>query len=203
MGDPEDALTLKITVIGESSVGKTSIIKRFVGDTFDENYSATIGFSFLSRTITYQDRSFTLNVWDTSGQERYRSLAQTYYRGSDACILVYDVSMPKTLEPLSYWYDEFTSLVRPSVGTGDVPLLLVGNKADLKYEGATVAEARQFAIAHNIPDHLLVSAREGTNVDGAFLKLLDRCIERWNSENHMAVPLGPPKPAQRTSRDCC
>lgn len=190
--------TLKITLIGEFFVGKTSIIGRFVDGTFDETYSATIGFSFLSKAITFRDQHYTLNIWDTSGSERHRAVAPNYYRGTDGCILVYDVSNPKSLEPLSYWYEEFSSRVQTGLEANAVPTILLGNKADLGYEESTVADAKQFAESHGIADHFVVSALSGQNIEQAFERMVELCsIHQESAFQSVAL-----RPSQREQRKC-
>ncbi|OHT12415.1 small GTP-binding protein [Tritrichomonas foetus] len=168
-------IALKITVIGEYFVGKTSIVGRFVDGTFDETYSATIGFNFLTKAIEYNGSSYILNIWDTSGSERHRAVAPNYYRGTDGCLLVYDVSNPKSLEPLAYWYDEFTSFVTTGLNAATVPTLLIGNKSDIGFAQSTAREAENFAEMHNIPHHFIVSARNGNNIDAVFKTMVELC----------------------------
>ena len=194
-----DSLTLKITLIGEYFVGKTSIIGRFVDGTFDETYSATIGFSFLSKSIKFHEQTYTLNIWDTSGSERHRAVAPNYYRGTDGCILVYDVSNPKSLEPLSYWYEEFSSRVHTGLESNAVPTILLGNKGDLGYEESTVEEAKLFAESHNISDHFVVSALSGQNIEQAFERMVELCAEHQESA-FQSVLL---RPSQRQPRKKC
>ena len=171
----EQQTQLKITVIGEYFVGKTSVINRFVDGTFDNIYSATIGFSFLSKKIFIEEKPFLLNIWDTSGSERHRSVAPNYYRGSDGCILVYDLTNPSSLSSLEYWYQEFKNLSINSGIENIIPTILIGNKADLSYEESTLKEAENFALNHNIEKHILTSALNGLNIENAFKSLVELC----------------------------
>ena len=165
-------VALKVTVLGEYFVGKTSIIGRFVGGVFDETYSATIGFSFLS------------NIWDTSGSERHRAVAPNYYRGTDGCVLVYDLTNPKSLNQLSYWYDEFNSLTEEKDSDEPIPVILIGNKADLQYNDEVEEEAMKFCRKHNIENHFIVSANTGLNVEEAFQSLVSLCQAHQKYEYH-------------------
>lgn len=179
--DENNSLQLKITIIGEYFVGKTSIISRFVEGVFDDTYQATIGFTFLSKTVSYQGKEYTLNIWDTSGSERHRAVAPNYYRGSDGCILVYDLSNPNSLEPLNFWYEEFQNLATKS-GASAIPALLIGNKSDLPYDQATFDSAQQFAEKHDIKDHYKASALSGENVNTAFDALVRLCTEHLKQQ---------------------
>lgn len=199
----DDSITLKITVIGEYFVGKTSIIGRFVDGTFDESYSATIGFSFLSKTVSHEGTSYVLNIWDTSGSERHRAVAPNYYHGTDGCILVYDVSNPQSLQPLSYWYEEFESLASSGRSNESIPTLLLGNKADLPHEQSTVEEAELFCQTHNISKHFVVSALDGRNVEPAFNELVSLCSKHQQLDFNSVILKASPKAHEEQQKKCC
>uniref|UniRef100_A0A7N2LG94 Uncharacterized protein n=1 Tax=Quercus lobata TaxID=97700 RepID=A0A7N2LG94_QUELO len=115
----------KLVFLGDKSVGKTSIITRFMYDKFDNTYLATIGIDFLSKTMYLEDRTVRLQLWDTARQERFRSLIASYIRDSSVAIIVYDVASKQFLNT-SKWIEE----VRTKRGS-DVIIVLVGNKTDL------------------------------------------------------------------------
>ncbi|MQM05684.1 hypothetical protein Taro_038501 [Colocasia esculenta] len=116
----------KLVFLGDQSVGKTSIITRFMYDKFDNTYQATIGIDFLSKTMYLEDRTVRLQLWDTAGQERFRSLIPSYIRDSSVAVIVYDVASRQTFLNTSKWIEE----VRTERGS-DVIIVLVGNKTDL------------------------------------------------------------------------
>jgi len=116
----------KLVFLGEQSVGKTSLITRFMYDSFDSTYQATIGIDFLSKTMYLEDRTVRLQLWDTAGQERFRSLIPSYIRDSSVAVVVYDVCSKKTFEQTRKWVED----VRGERGN-DVIIVLVGNKTDL------------------------------------------------------------------------
>jgi Ras-related protein Rab-6A len=116
----------KLVFLGEQAVGKTSVITRFMYDTFDNNYQATIGIDFLSKTMYLEDRTVRLQLWDTAGQERFRSLIPSYIRDSSGAIVVYDITSRASFLNTSKWIED----VRAERGT-DVVIILVGNKTDL------------------------------------------------------------------------
>merc|ERR1719409_2219081 len=125
----------KLVFLGEQGVGKTSIITRFMYDTFDTNYQATIGIDFLSKTMYLEDnRTVRLQLWDTAGQERFRSLIPSYIRDSSVAVVVYDVSNRASFLNTTKWVED----VRAERGS-DVIIILVGNKTDL-------SERRQVAV---------------------------------------------------------
>ncbi|CAI0420250.1 unnamed protein product [Linum tenue] len=116
----------KLVFLGDQSVGKTSIITRFMYDKFDTTYQATIGIDFLSKTMYLEDRTVRLQLWDTAGQERFRSLIPSYIRDSSVAVVVYDVANRQSFLNTSKWIEE----VRTERGS-DVIIVLVGNKTDL------------------------------------------------------------------------
>uniref|UniRef100_A0A8C6SN03 RAB41, member RAS oncogene family n=1 Tax=Neogobius melanostomus TaxID=47308 RepID=A0A8C6SN03_9GOBI len=116
----------KLVFLGEQSVGKTSLITRFMYDSFDNTYQATIGIDFLSKTMYLEDRTIRLQLWDTAGQERFRSLIPSYIRDSAAAVVVYDIANLNSFQQTSKWIDD----VRTERGS-DVIIMLVGNKTDL------------------------------------------------------------------------
>ncbi|CAF3502085.1 unnamed protein product [Rotaria sp. Silwood1] len=116
----------KLVFLGEQSVGKTSLITRFMYDSFDNTYQATIGIDFLSKTMYLEDRTVRLQLWDTAGQERFRSLIPSYIRDSTVAVVVYDITNSNSFQQTSRWIEE----VRAERGN-DVIIMLVGNKTDL------------------------------------------------------------------------
>merc|ERR1719446_876043 len=125
----------KLVFLGDQSVGKTSIITRFMYDKFDSTYQATIGIDFLSKTMYLEDRTVRLQLWDTAGQERFRSLIPSYIRDSSVAVVVYDVTNQASFLNTSKWIDE----VRTERGN-DVVIMLVGNKTDLSDRRAVSSE---------------------------------------------------------------
>lgn len=117
----------KLVFLGEQSVGKTSMITRFMYDSFDTNYQATIGIDFLSKTIYLQDKIVRLQLWDTAGQERFRSLIPSYIRDSQVAVIVYDITNLNSFELTTRWIED----VRKERGN-HVMVVLVGNKVRIK-----------------------------------------------------------------------
>jgi Ras-related protein Rab-6A len=156
----------KLVFLGDQFVGKTSIITRFMYDTFDKQYQATIGIDFLSKTMYLEDRSVRLQLWDTAGQERFRSLIPSYIRDSAAAIVVYDICNRATFMSTFSWMQD----VRQERGN-DLVICLVGNKADMpeKREVST-DEGQQKANEFNAM-FIEVSAKVGTNIKSLFRKV--------------------------------
>lgn len=117
---------LKIIILGDSGVGKTSLMHQYVNHRFDSRYKATIGADFLTKDVEINGRVVTLQIWDTAGQERFQSLGSAFYRGADACILVFDVTQQESFAHVGSWLEEF------SIQAGRRDSVLVGNKTDLE-----------------------------------------------------------------------
>ena len=131
----------KILLIGDSGVGKSSILLRFTDDSFEEQMSSTIGVDFKVKTMSLGGKTVKLTIWDTAGQERFRTLTSSYYRGCHGIILVFDVNERETFTNLHRWLEEFELYTT----TQHTAKLLVGNKIDLKQREVSIEEATSFA----------------------------------------------------------
>ncbi|XP_032879073.1 ras-related protein Rab-6A isoform X3 [Amblyraja radiata] len=156
----------KLVFLGEQSVGKTSLITRFMYDSFDNTYQATIGIDFLSKTMYLEDRTIRLQLWDTAGQERFRSLIPSYIRDSAAAVVVYDITNVNSFQQTTKWIDD----VRTERGS-DVIIMLVGNKTDLADKRQiTTEEGEQRAKDLNVL-FIDTSAKIGYNVKQLFRRV--------------------------------
>jgi len=167
-------LNIKLLLIGNSSVGKSSLLLRFADETFltEDESSATIGVDFRVSKMEVNGRRVKLSIWDTAGQERFRTITSSYYRGAQGIILVYDVANRETFEALPRWFTELETYVTPSVVK-----ILVGNKVDKEYSRAvSEEEGRQFAARMGT---LFVEASAKTNVgvDAAFKEVVQQIID--------------------------
>jgi len=122
---------LKIVCIGDSNVGKTTIISRLQNKKFTKTYKATIGIDFAQKDIDYEGLNFQLQIWDTAGQENYRSIGASYYRNTDCCLLVFDKTSHKSLNDIDEWRRSFIESSNLKED-GLFPFILIGNKNDLK-----------------------------------------------------------------------
>lgn len=159
----------KLIVVGASGAGKSSLLIRFADDIFTTTYLATIGVDFKVRTVRVSDDKVAkLQIWDTAGQERFRTIVASYYRGAHGVMLVYDTTSRESFNDLESWFGE----IRRHAPAG-VELLLVGTKCDepQKREVST-QEAAQWASDHDM-SHIETSARINTNVEAAFMKIVD------------------------------
>ncbi|CAL8356391.1 unnamed protein product [Merluccius merluccius] len=156
----------KLVFLGEQSVGKTSLITRFMYDSFDNTYQATIGIDFLSKTMYLEDRTVRLQLWDTAGQERFRSLIPSYIRDSTIAVVVYDITNLNSFQQTSKWIDD----VRTERGS-DVIIMLVGNKTDLADKRQVSVEAAERKARELNVMYIETSAKAGYNVKQLFRRV--------------------------------
>lgn len=158
----------KICLVGDPAVGKTSLIRRYVYDTFDDKYLYTIGAKITKKVmnIKYQthDVNLTLMIWDIEGQKGIGKVHSTYYNGAEAAIIVCDVIMKETLENIPNWRNSVFKV------TGEIPLLFLANKTDLPNKAFDEKEMKKVASEFNAP-YLFTSAKTGKNVENAFITI--------------------------------
>lgn len=181
------AVLLKVLLLGESCVGKTSIFHRYVKDEYNQAYKATIGADFFSKDLKVDDKEVILQIWDTAGQERYQSLGVTFFRGSDACILVYDITDRNSFEALTSWVDQFLQGVgqnSSSAKDSGYIFVVLGNKCDLSADQRQVQkeEAQEFCDEHGFK-FFETSAKTGEKVQDAFEFIARKGIEKSESQS--------------------
>ncbi|XP_030629834.1 ras-related protein Rab-18a isoform X1 [Chanos chanos] len=179
--DDDVLTTLKILIIGESGVGKSSLLLRFTDDTFDPELGATIGVDFKVKTISVDGNKTKLAIWDTAGQERFRTLTPSYYRGAQGVILVYDVSRRETFTKLDNWLSELETYCTRN----EVVKMLVGNKIDKEDRELDRSEGLKFARKHSML-FIEASAKTCDGVQCAFEELVEKILQTpglWQSEN--------------------
>ncbi|KAH1165173.1 hypothetical protein KIL84_022732 [Mauremys mutica] len=185
-----------------SSVGKTSLITRFMYDSFDNTYQATIGIDFLSKTMYLEDRTVRLQLWDTAGQERFRSLIPSYIRDSTVAVVVYDITNLNSFQQTSKWIDD----VRTERGS-DVIIMLVGNKTDLADKRQiTIEEGEQRAKELSVM-FIETSAKTGYNVKQLFRRVASalpgmESIQEKSKEGMIDIKLDKPQDPPASEGGC-
>lgn len=166
---------MKIVLLGNALVGKTSIVECFYRGLSDQVYQATLGGTFYEIPMKTSDgQDVSLHIWDTAGTERYRALMPIYYRDAEAAIIVYDLTNPDTLEGCQYWIDELDKHL------GKCCLALVGNKADLPDQKVTEAQLAPFLAAGGNIFSCVTSAKTGKGVKELFQELVERLFRQRN-----------------------
>lgn len=167
----------KIIVIGDPAVGKTSLINRFIQDTFEADYKETIGTNILRKTVKMGDIIVNLTLWDIAGQERWTDMRHVYYQGSTGCIMVYDVSRPITFKHIEdYWFPDFKNFCKEE----KVPVILIANKNDMpaKLKRVDSFKGNELGGRVNALRFLETSALTGQNVEEAFKALSNILISK-------------------------
>jgi len=179
---------LKLLLIGNASVGKSSLLLRFTEESWlpEDESTATIGVDFRVHKMEVKGKKAKLSIWDTAGQERFRTITSSYYRGAQGIILVYDVSNRESFDALTHWISEMETYISPSVVK-----IIVGNKLDKEYSRAvTEQEGRQFAERMGTL-FLEASAKTSVNVRQTFVDLVEKVIdtpELWPSSAPRGTP---------------
>jgi len=175
------SVLFKVVVLGESGVGKTSLLLRYVENKFTINTKSTIGSDFLSKDIEVDGKPVTLQIWDTAGQERFQGLGTSFYRGADGVMFVFDYGRKKTFDELPNWKKAFLIQIGQDHNK-DFPVLILGNKMDLEDRQVTKKEAQDWCGSQNLP-FFETSAKEGVNVEKAFQELTKMMLARTNDDD--------------------
>jgi len=185
----------KLVLLGDTAVGKSCLVVRFVRDEFFEFQEPTIGAAFLTQTVALDESTVKFEIWDTAGQERYRSLAPMYYRGAAAAIVVYDITNPDSFTGAKSWVKELQRR-----GDPNAVIALAGNKADLESRRKVeFEEANSYAEENGIL-HLETSAKNANNVKALFVEIAKKLPKNPPQPEREAFPLAAP---QNENRSCC
>ena len=168
-------LAFKIIIIGNSSVGKTCLIKRMINNEFKDNYETTIGFEFLTMNVKIKDTFFKLQIWDTCGQEVYCSVIKSFYQNSILGIMVYSIDDKKSFENLDFWLEQIKNN-----SEGDYPIFLIGNKSDSNNRKVSFEEAENYSKKNNFVYFNETSAKNGENVIEIFKKIALYLYNEYN-----------------------
>jgi len=197
---------LKVIILGDSGVGKTSLMNQYVHKRFSNQYKATIGADFLTKEVMIEDKLVTLQIWDTAGQERFQSLGVAFYRGADSCVLVYDITDAKSFENLESWMDEFLVHAAPR-NSDSFPFVVLGNKADLGSSRRQVSESKAHAWCQSKGDIpcFETSAKEALNVEQAFHTIAKNALTQEGNQKPIFIPdkLDIGKETETTGGQCC
>jgi small GTP-binding protein len=173
--------TLKIIIVGDSSVGKSNIMNVFVNRNFQEVNESTVGVEFASKIVNISNIKYRTRIWDTAGQEAFRSITSAYYRGTDGCLIVYSISDRQSFESIHSWILDIRSK-----SVYNIPIILVANKADTDNRQVSTYEGEQLAKDYGFP-FFETSAKTAYNINNVFISLIERINTKGEEEPHINI----------------
>ena len=169
----EKVIKYKILLLGNTQVGKTSMLKRFCDEEYNEDTLSTIGIDAKKKFINHKDRKIQLDIWDTAGQERFLSITKNTYKGSDGIILIYDLTSKKTFYSINNWING----IKEAIDINKIGIVLVGNKSDCNdkrqvnfEEGDNLAKEKGFPFFET-------SVKENININEVFIAIIDKLFD--------------------------
>ena len=174
--EQEAQIVLKLLLLGDSSVGKTSILLKYISNKFDESSISTVGVDYMDKIIDYNKFKIKLQIWDTSGEEKFRTITKNFYRNADGLLVVFDLTKKESYNHIKSWINEAKE------NNDKLKTILIGNKLDLKDERiVTIDVAKQFAEKNNLK-YIETSAKDGTNINESFQAIIDLLFDGKSSE---------------------
>jgi small GTP-binding protein len=197
-----NSIDLKLVVLGSASVGKTCLINRYCNGRFPENVLSTIGAGFFTHSLELSGTEVTVMIWDTAGEERFRSVAPSLLRGANGLILVYDTQNMLTFEDLDLYMEMFLDVVNVN-GMSVTPVLLLGNKIDLPNPVVSPQAVEDWKLKNRVQFSYHVSAKTGLNVECAFDELVKCLVTPENfAVDRPALQLILPR-TEKAKEGCC
>lgn len=188
----------KILLIGDSGVGKSSLLTRFVDNSFNYAYLSTIGVDFAIKTLTCNNKKCKFQIWDTAGQERFRSITTSYYRGAKGMIVVYDITNKESFNSISKWISDINNLCNREIN-----IIIVGNKIDCQNDRQVTNTNINDFINNTKYIHMEVSAKTGTGVNLIFKKLAEELIKNDIMENKQKILKCEGIVINENTKSCC
>ncbi|CAG9328513.1 unnamed protein product [Blepharisma stoltei] len=176
---PEYDYLIKLVLIGDAAVGKSSLLLRYVDDSFENAYNCTIGVDFKIKSLYINDKKVKLQIWDTAGQERFKPITNCYFRGSHGCLAVYDICNKESFDNLKSWIHDYRE--NNSLEAGE-NILIIGNKIDrLSERTVSLQDVKDFACQTKC-EYLECSARSGEGVSSIFEAVAKLIISKMKFE---------------------
>ena len=185
MKDQKTTKEIKLLVLGEAGVGKTSIIQKFATNTFEEKLTATIGIDFLSKKIKYKNKTYQFRLIDTAGQERFHHIIDSYYHMGDVFFVVFDLTNEDSLNAITKWIDE----IKEKRGDPDPKIIIIGNKDDLKDKQINKEIIEKQLENHKNRIYIKTSAKKNINIQEAFEAMIDLLEPDDNSNKNKNIIL--------------
>lgn len=162
---------VKILILGDLAVGKTSLMLRFTGENFKESYLNTLGIDFKVKNVKYKGREYLLQIWDSAGQERFKNITRTYYKKSSAIIVAFDSTRLETFDNIRPWIINITDEIK-----NQVPIVIVATKCDIECPNDTIKKGKSLTKELGL-SYFKTSSKIGTNVEKLFLHLVEEAVK--------------------------
>ena len=195
-----DDSVYKVLILGDSSVGKTCFLLKYTDKVFNEVYMSTIGLDYRLKTLTLKNgKKVKLQIWDTAGQDRFRTITKNYYKGANGIILIYDVTSSETYENVENWISQIKEEASPNV-----VIYLVGNKVDMEDKRkVTTEEGQKIADENNLP-FIETSAKSDININETFDNLVEKMDSVFsNLEKKDSVAISGNNLNKDNKKKCC
>ena len=187
---------IKLITLGNSLVGKSSLIARFIENKFFDSYISTIGIDFFKKKVEIGDNEIDLQIYDSAGQEKYKSISKQYYHNSEGILLVFDLTSQESFVALDEWIEDLEKVEK------DLPIVLVGNKSDLDDRDVSEEEINKI-INDKKFDYFETSALNGSNVNEAFMKLTELVIKHKKSRRNTRKGMSIHALNNPNNKKCC
>ena len=201
----EPKIIVKLLLLGDSSVGKTSIIIKYISNKFMDTNIATLGVDYMDKTVDYNNLKVFLQIWDTSGEEKFRSITRNFYRNADGLLVVFDLTCKESFNHVKNWINEAKE------HKNDIKTILVGNKLDLEDEREVDKEtALKFAEKNNLK-YLETSAKNGKNINNSFKEMIalilndktEQEIKKEFTKSDSSISINSGKDEKKIKQSCC
>ena len=189
-------IKLKIMVLGESMVGKTSLITRYTNDKFGGRYLCTVGIDFQKKKIEKNGKRVLLQIWDTAGEERFRNVTKNYFQASQGFILAYDINNKDSFEKVQYWVEEIKLNAEEKI-----KCILIGTKSDLDKREVSEEEGQNLAEKYGYK-FLETSAKDNINIDETFQALVSEIMDNFKENGRQSLTLSTNKLGKKKKK-CC
>jgi small GTP-binding protein len=192
----------KLVFLGEHGVGKTAVIHRLTDDEFRHNLKATIGVEFSTIKWDFGGTAVDFQIWDTAGSERFHAVGCGYLRGTDACIIVFDLTQRPSFQKVEYWHNVLLDAIQKNK-SAPFPIMVFGNKIDLENDREVPREEAERFTRENGFGYIEVSAKLGTNVREGFDEISKRFLQNVANEVRALPSVAPPTDKGPRDRSCC
>ena len=196
--DKEYEYLIKILIVGDSTVGKTNFIKKYVENKFNESYFASTGIDLITTSIKIEGKSFKIQIWDTAGQEKYRAMTKNLFLKTQGIVIIFDISNETSFINLKSWMNDIKEEC-----SADIPMILVGNKLDLE-DRRIIDKERAMEFAKNEKlEYIETSSKTGENINKALSLIIEKIYQRADSNSNFSFTLDDGTVKKKSKKMCC